>query len=226
MKGKREKWEIAVWSVITLSIFILCIKGYMNYRYQLTMLPILVTVNLLFGWHILREKGKLLKGIVYILCWMIIIAGFEKGDVKTFIKLYVLRDNWPHPTEMVNYLRNHVKSGKNDVILEVNQPFLYYYTDKKGLSYRKLSSSIYLFKKGKEKTFKLIKYKYQIRYILSDTVMEKTLRGSYRGVFLDYITKFNCDLVLEDNGKKLYKLRETFSAQRELHAEKTLKYKG
>jgi hypothetical protein len=226
MKGKRKKWNLAVWSVVTLSIIFLCIKGYLNYRYQLTMLPILVTVNFLYGWHILREKGKLMKGIIYILCWLLIIAGFEKGDIKTFVKLYVLRDDWSHPTEMVNYLKNHVNLGKNDVILEVNQPFLYYYTDKKGLSYRKLSSSIYLFNEGKEKTFKIIKFKYQIRYILSDTVMEKTLSGSYRGDFFDYITKFNCDLVFEDNGKKLYKLKETLSAQRELHAVKTLKYKG
>ncbi|MFC1816926.1 hypothetical protein ACFL0M_13560, partial [Thermodesulfobacteriota bacterium] len=54
---KKERWKIALWSVVIgLSIF-LSIKGYLNYRYQLTLFPMLLSLILLYGWEVFRNRS-------------------------------------------------------------------------------------------------------------------------------------------------------------------------
>jgi hypothetical protein len=209
---KRARWEIAIWLVVCLSIIFLSVKGYANHRYQLSMLPILLAVILGFRWNNLQYINKFVKWSVYVFCWIILLFGFylSKNQYTSYLNAYIFNEEFTHPRKMVEYLKHNTDLKNDEVILEFGQPFLYYYTDKRGLYYQKIIPIFTKFKKKKEKTFYIIKDKYKVKYILTDTLMEKILHGTSIGNFLEYFASVNCNLVYEDNGKRLYKIEDSF----------------
>lgn len=206
---KKERWEIALWTVVTVSCVFLCIKGYANYRYQFTLFPMILSLILLFGWGVVK-KSVIIKRIVFIFCATITFMTFYalRNDHIGHLQAFIFNKKFTYPNKMINYINNNVDLGDDGVIFESNQPILYYYTNKKGLSYRdkKLGA---LYSMHREKGFRFLKNKLNVKYILTDTRMEFLSQGSAVGNFLQNITTIDSDLVIEDNGYKIYKLKES-----------------
>ena len=174
---KRKRWEIALWLVLSTSCVFICLQGYANYRYQLTLYPILITIIFLFGWQVLKKQRKIIISAVIAICCCILL-----------VNCYSLRKNYQYyfkaaigsgePGEGFPYkLIEHIKDNVADEaeIWERNQPILYYHTNKKTLPYY-----------GSKK----------VKYLL------------IRGNISERLKKIGCDLVFEDQGYKLYKVKK------------------
>lgn len=130
---KRERWEIALGLVLSTSFIFICIQGYANYRYQLTLHPILLTIIFLFGWQVLKKQKRKVIGVIILFCSFIL-----------FLNCYSLRESYQYywnkgigngkpgerfPYKLIEYINNNVTD--DSVILERDQPMLYYHTSKK-----------------------------------------------------------------------------------------------
>ena len=91
-----------------------------------------------------------------------------------YLKSWVFADKFGFPHEIVKYVKSTTNLGDDDVILECNQPILYYYTDRKGLSYGdKKMKSVYRHSRSKEKAFWVLKDRLKVKYILTTKKTQK-----------------------------------------------------
>lgn len=130
---KRKRWEIALCLALFLACIFLCYKGYRNYRYQLTLFPVLITIIFLFGWQVLRKKNRKVIGVIILICSCMLLGN-----------CYSLRDSYKYywksaighgkhgerfPYKLIEYINENVSD--DSVMVERNQPILHYYTSKK-----------------------------------------------------------------------------------------------
>ena len=174
---KRERWEIALGLVLSISFIFICIKGYANYRYQLTLHPILLTIIFLFGWQVLKKQRKIILSCVIVICCCLLLVNCYslKKSYKYYLK-GAIGSGEPgegFPYKLVEYIKNNIADDL--AIYESNQPILYYHTNKKGISYH-LSN--------------------KVKYLL------------IRGKIDEHLTNISRDLVFEDQGYKLYKVKK------------------
>lgn len=137
--GKRKRWEIALALALILSCIFISIQGYMNFRYQLTLFPALITIIFLFGWKVLGEQDR--KVVITVLsigsCLLFV------GSYLLLMNFFSLRNDYAHylkgsivdrltvdrfPYKLFEYIDNNV--ADDSVILERNVLILYYYTSK------------------------------------------------------------------------------------------------
>ena len=132
---KRERWEIALALVLTLSCIFICMRGYMNYRYQLTLFPALITMIFLFGWQILRYRNWKVVSVVAVVCSCLLSANsYSLRETYTYYWKGSIGCGLPgelFPYKLIEYINENVRD--DSVILERNQPILYYHTNKKNL---------------------------------------------------------------------------------------------
>ena len=200
----RERWEIALWLVLSALCIFICIQGYANYRYQLTLFPALITLIFLFGWQVLKNQNRKASYVVLSICiCILLISYYSLGQSYQYYWKASVGSGKPgegFPHKMIEYIEQKAVLADDSVILECNQPILYYHTSKKGFSYRDKSMKM-LYRNGAslEDAFWILRDKLKVRYILR--------KGAIKGR-LNQITRIGCDLVCEDQGYKLYKVKE------------------
>lgn len=200
---KRERWQIALGFVLCMSCAFICIRGYENPRYQFTLFPALITLIFLFGWDALRKKGRKTAVVALLICsGILLIASYSSRDTYRYDYRAGTGDGEPgerFPYKMINYIEGKAIVEDDSAILECNQPILYYHTSKKGLSFRDRSMKGFYDAASLEDAFWILKDKLKVRYVL---------RRDTHGRRLDSIISIGCDLVCEDQGYKLYKVKE------------------
>lgn len=129
---KRKRWEIALGLSLCLASIFICLQGYQNFRYQLTLFPVLTPIIFLFGWKILKEKNKKIIGGVVLVCCLMLLGNlyFSKDSYQYYFNSGIGhgRPGERFPYKLIQYINEEV--DENSVIRELNQPLLYYHTNK------------------------------------------------------------------------------------------------
>jgi hypothetical protein len=187
----RKRWEKAFLMAYFLSLLLVGVKGYFNSRYQLTLLPITISVVLLLFWNYLHYyKIERYKYLFFLLVFSSLFLNYgisylyfrssenkEKivKEKKPFVERIYLLFNKPK-NEKISPIIDFIESIPSDEnILVNNLPLLYYYTNKKGIYYW-AGDDIYYTENGKnqlmenrdlEQIMLFLKDTMQINYILS-----------------------------------------------------------
>jgi len=217
MSKRRKKWKLALWLVMFFYCIVICTKGFPNYRYQFTLFPIFITINLIY--LLSADFKKKLSPIFFVPILTALIAAqiyLYWDDHIAKLKSYLITNDFNYPAKLINVIENDISINNETVILECNQPLLYYYTKKKGLHYLDYDLKKYIYRNKKikpiEKRVDFLKTNFNIKYILTDSKMQHLLKGTRVGNFLDHLIPIQSDLVIEEYGYKLYKIRnETYN---------------
>ena len=213
-KRKRERWQMALAFAWLLTFLFIALKGYYNSRYQLTLFPFTAAVILLLMWELLKDKKTYLKILCFsalgLMCLYNIGHYFHR--YAFFWELRVSRTNVHFPHELLNYLdsRKDIAHPRSRVFV-FNQPIYYYYTDKSGIDYESpYRYDIFLGlkqKKGNRRELhRTIRKKWHVKFILIDWASESKYKDSNLAEFLNC----ECNLLLDDNGYRLYEVRDMF----------------
>jgi hypothetical protein len=147
----RERWQLSLGFVLLLTTIFICIQGYQNYRYQLTLYPVFISLIFIFGWETIRTKN-----------WKMICLVISGSSVLVFLNLYYSMDNYKYymlnamgrgeagerfPFKLVEYIKDNVNADA--VIWQRKQPLLFYHTDKIGTKYYNKNTK-YLLTREKE----------------------------------------------------------------------------
>ena len=202
---KKHRWEIALAMVVVLSTVFICLQGYANFRYQLTIFPMLITLIFLYGGNFTGKLHIKFVSIIGVTCLLVLTIAFYPIGKKYWSywasgKIYEKFEQLD-PHRMINYIEKDIYLEDDSVILECNQPLLYYHTSKKGLSYvdRKVRV-VYRMKKNPQRAYEVLKEKLKVRYVLAREPFD---------CYSDHIINTYCQLILDDQGFKLYKLRDS-----------------
>ena len=129
---KRERWEIALCLALFLACIFICIKGYHNPRYQLTLFPALITCIFLFGWQILEKKNsKVIGGVILICCCMLAGNCYSLRNTYQYYWNAGIGCGMPgelFPYKLIEYINE--KTPDDSMIQGRDQPILYYYASK------------------------------------------------------------------------------------------------
>lgn len=198
---KREKWQIATVFVIAAGCIFICVQGYSNFRYQLTLHPLLLTLIFLTAWEIARRIHKKVI-IAMAICFFFVSVVFARPLFDKCLSVgekYIVSGNIEnlYPTKVINFIEEKVILDEDCVILECNQPLLYYHTTKKGLSYTDIRvKKFYRNWTDKEKAFQILWDELKVRYILSEGPLDKRFKDVSR------------DVVCKGKRLYVYKVRE------------------
>jgi len=206
---KREKGQFALCIALFLSTVFIGIKGYANYRYQSTLFPVLITINCLLIWEVFQKSGPKVKIFMISTGCLLLLINFHYLSDSYFIsnlKAWTSSKSFPFPYKIIRYLNERI--DPNDVILECNQPILYYYTDKKGISVNNVNlHAVYRNTADISRGYPILKNDLGVKYILTDTVYESLLQHNTIERYFKIFKMINCELLYSENGYKLYKLR-------------------
>lgn len=130
---KRERWEIAVYLALCISFIFISFFGFHWSRYQLTIVPILITTIFLFGWQVLRKKNrKVVFGIILICSGLLLGNCYSLRDTYVYYWNNSIGSGLPgegFPYKLIEYINNYVDNDSE--IVERDQPILYYYASEK-----------------------------------------------------------------------------------------------
>jgi len=209
----RRKWELGLCFVVIASCVVIGVRGYANYRYQGTVYPMLLSLVILYGWEIVRKIKPFSRKIVIVIMCMLICGNYYHFRRKFVSNIFgnLLGESPKFPSRIVEYIENIQDLACDEVILECNQPLLYYHTSKKGLNYfdRRM---IKLYKKYDDvwKAADVMYNSLNVRYIFTKNRIEERLKGR-RWEILNRISSECCYLVIVDHGYKLYKMKNVQS---------------
>ncbi|WP_321417406.1 hypothetical protein [uncultured Desulfobacter sp.] len=145
----KKRWEIALFLALMVSIIFICLQGYANSRYQLTLFPVITPLIFLYGYDILKTKKRLFM-VMTLLCVCLIL-----GNIYISCQKYCYYYNSAKgsgvpgtrfPDKLIRYLNEKV--DQNAVVESKNQPILYYYTDKKSRPDRAPVKDYYVLLRG------------------------------------------------------------------------------
>lgn len=211
---KRVRWHWALLFVWGLTVIFVGIKGYYNFRYQLTLFPITSVMVLFLSWKFLEDKSK----PVQILCFSFITLAclfniYHYSDLyKTYWDLRVSVKAPHFPYQLMDYLNSREVLDKSSKVLTINQPIYYYHVDKKGVDYvspyaikvwvefKKRSGTVGI----RHDLSQLLRKRHKVKYILLSAVHLRFQRFTMLEEFLNC----ECKLVVEDQGWLLYQLRD------------------
>jgi len=211
---KTERWQWALLFVWGLTVVFIGIKGYYNFRYQLTLVPITSAMVLFLSWKFLEDKSRPLK----ILCFSFITLAclfniYHYSDLyKTYWDLRVSASDPHFPYHLMDYLKSGDDPDKSSKVLTINQPIFYYHVDKKGVDYVS-PSAIGVWVELKKRTgtvetrhnlYQLLRKRHNVKYVLLSAVHLRFQRSTMLEEFLHC----ECKLVVEDQGWLLYRLRD------------------
>ncbi len=225
---KPRRWQMALVFVWLLTALFIVIKGYTNYRYQFTLFPFTATVILLLLWEILKDKKSYVKLLCFsflgLACAYNIYHYFNRYDFFWGLKVNEEKSRFPY--RLIDYL-NHdtaLKESSKKVFV-MDQPLFFYYTNQKGIDMQSpqaqwATAHLTMKSASREGLFKEFKKVLHVEYILLSAVHLKLYQSLMLPEFLDC----ECRLVLKDNRRLLYRLREK-SLERELKSPRFEKYK-
>jgi hypothetical protein len=210
---KRERWQLALTFVWLVTFLFISLKGYYNSRYQLTLFPFTAAVVLILFGELLKGKKKHWKILCFSLLTLVCLYNIYHyaGTYTYFWNLRVSRETPHFPQRMISYLKENKDIGRSHArIFVFNQPIFYYYTNKRGIDYESpLYYEIVLGLRQKEgsrrKLYQTLR-KRKVKYIL---IGWSTL-NQYKERMLSEFLNCESQLLLEDKGCYLYKIRETF----------------
>lgn len=142
---KRKRWEIALALALTLSCIFICMQGYSNFRYQLTLSPALITIIFIFGCQVFRELNRntvitvlSICGCFLLICSFLLLIKFHslRNDYAHYVRGNVveklLRDRFPY--NLFEYIDKNL--ADDSVILARHEPILYYHASQKMLTHK------------------------------------------------------------------------------------------
>ena len=155
---RRARWQVAVFTAVICSTLFLSVKGYVNFRYLLTLFPLWTTLIALFGWEILRKKSRWVSACVFTFLICLLIGNIY--NQKDMYKYYynsatgngIAGERFPW--KMIEYINDKMPDGT--VIKEKNLPWFYYYTDKKSPSDKRAPAKYMLVRGESLKDYTLI----------------------------------------------------------------------
>lgn len=225
---KPRRWQMALVFAWLLTALFIVIKGYTNYRYQFTLFPFTATVILLLLWEILKDKKNYVKILCFsflgLVCAYNIYHYFDRYDFFWGMKVNEEKSRFPY--RLIDYLnRDRALKESSKKVFVMDQPLFFYYTNQKGIDMQSPQAQWAISHLGRnsgsrEGLFKEFKKILHVEYILLGTVHQKLYQSLMLPEFLDC----ECHLVLKDNGRFLYRLREK-SLERELQSPRFEKYK-
>lgn len=147
---ERERWKIAILLIYILTIIVIGLKGYFNFRYRLTLYPFTIIMLLWFIWELLQNKDYafLKKYIIIFLLFLqvlnldnhyhdklkIIYNKIVQPDYKVQIKQREYKDTLVENGTGYLSAMQYIESMNTDNFFLVNNlPMFYYYTNKKGI---------------------------------------------------------------------------------------------
>ncbi|REJ82332.1 MAG: hypothetical protein DWQ44_07815 [Bacteroidetes bacterium] len=168
---KFKKWELAALISWLFIFFLVMSKGYFNMRYQITLLPLTLTMLLYISWKLFdfykfgNERFLYFFFLVILLIYNDVkfftsgtsktdealahVSGEIKSGTTEHTKNYTLWMN-PKPVQMIQYLKNIDPQLPNSGVIVNNLPSYYYYTGKKGVYYW-CQDDVYYSKDGEQK---------------------------------------------------------------------------
>jgi len=213
-KRKKERWEKALVFVWLLTLLFISIKGYYNFRYQLTLFPFTSAMVLFLLWRLLERYGKVIKILCFSAVALLCIFNiYHYRDVyKNYWDLRVTVKNPHFPYRLMNFFKTDYNFNRKNRVLTINQPIFYYHTSLPGVDYvgpNAVKTWVEFNKKkgtvrSRERLFRLIKRRLKCGYILLNQVRQRFQRGDILEEFLHC----ECHLAVEDQGWLLYRLRD------------------
>lgn len=212
--------KIAILVFLLLAFTLISIKGFFNYRYQFTLVPVFIFLVFTLVWSIFRSYNKnILYAIAFTLALFNIgnllrYAPYKKTIEKALFSDFSIKNNKTKPfistnTPFVKNIYEYIDTMKTDKLFLVNNlPGFYYYTSKKGLYYWSGSDLLYestgpktLFnKKPDSLIIRELKEVYQCQFILT----AKSYYG-YNESFDQFISKY-CKLICVEPLYELYRI--------------------
>jgi hypothetical protein len=170
-RGLRRDWRAGLVFTLFCAVSIVCWQGFINWRYQYTLVPFLVTISLLY----LHERWGNPKPVVigaaiavFVILWGINYHQLSDKLIRSAEREY--KGGVHFPGALLRYINDLPETG--GVILELNQPLIYYYTDKRALHFILLYhtdprledfKSLY---KDPEAAYRLLREREKVEYIL------------------------------------------------------------
>lgn len=211
---KRKRSEAALFTVYILSVLLIGIKGYFNFRYALTLVPITIMAAMFLGWEFLSKFDRPVRRSVYVFLSVVVLFNYSvvlnislKGLQEVNRLIAKFREGG-HPRRILEYI-NNLELGPDDNILVSNAPNFYYYTNKKATTlYRNFGSMFEMIESDDFRydtvvwIFNFMKSNPRIKYIYMRDKPEWYHKGLVRFV------SYGCDAVLSENGYTLYIMRD------------------
>jgi len=208
----KERWQYALVTVWFLTFLFIAFKGYYNSRYQLTLLPFTLVVILLMLWEIVKHQKRYIKILSFGLLFLTALFNVVHyaDQYKFFTDLKIKRSTAHFPEQLINFLNSRPDIGqKRSQVLVFNQPLYYYHTEKQGIDYQNpynLRMFLQLLRKegSSRKMNTLFRKKHKTKYIL----ISWTAESQYKDRMMTEFLNTQCKLLFNDNGYKLYKIRD------------------
>ncbi len=129
---RRKRWELAIFLSILLSTIFLSIKGYMNFRYQFTLYPILTPLICMAGWELIKKKNNLIKwGSIAGVFVLAICNLYSTGGLYKYYFNHGVGNGKPgtkFPYGLIKFINESLP--ETATVVPLNQPILYYHTNK------------------------------------------------------------------------------------------------
>ena len=212
---KPERWQMALIFIWAMTVVFIGIKGYDNVRYQLTLFPFMSGMVLFLSWKFLEDKSNFIRIFCFSLLTLACLFNIYHyiDTYKFYWGLRVSVKNPHFPYQLVNFLESNREINNRSKVLTINQPLFYYHLPKKGVDYVS-SHAIQVwvdFKKkvgtvkSREKLYRLLRKRLRVKYILLGSLDKRFNRSTMLEEFLHC----ECKPVLEDQGRLLYRLRNS-----------------
>jgi hypothetical protein len=213
-KKKPERWQWALLFVWGLTVIFIGIKGYYNFRYQLTLFPITSAMVLFLSWKFLEDKSKSLKILAFSFITLACLFNiYHYSDLyKNYWNLRVSVKDPHFPHQLMDYLKSGEVPDRASKVLTLNQPIYYYHVPKKGVDYVS-PNAIKVWVEFKKRTgtvasrwhlYRFLKRRFGIKYILLSMVHLRFRRSTILEEFLHC----ECKLEVQDQSWLLYRLRD------------------
>lgn len=196
---KREKWEKALFLSLFISTVFICVMGYKNFRYQLSIIPLYIFFIFFILSGIARVNKKIfisLSSGIIVLIFISLL--FHKGK---YVYCYNLGVGNPvngssFPYKVIEYIEKNI--DHNSIIKENNVPLLYYHTDKKSKGIGKVNNKYLLVRGPILDRYELAVEDQNYRlYKINNLYNRKKILTSIKGKSPDFEADFSkCDLSL------------------------------
>ncbi len=168
---KIQRWQMALVFVVVVLALLVGVKGFKNYRYQLTMAPFLMAVFMITGWQLTRERSRLFKGILAVL-----VAGLCLFNIYNYssrfrffwnYKLNATEDRYPR--QIMDILEENDSLNSGEKVLVCKQPLYFYRLDTGAVNYRDPRVEMIYERNGdRRQLWDLLRRQLKIKYIFYD----------------------------------------------------------
>ena len=206
---KRKRWEIALLLLSILSLLLLTLGGEGYVRYILTLYPLIIGAVVYYGWELIRKRDKILKIFAFLILFVLIGLNYaQNSHYYGFYWRYKVAGSEKYfPEQLLNFIQKIQDTEAGEKILIYSRWFLFYYhIDKNGLDFRNPEMNLFYVQEEKSSALDVLKNKIKIKYILvqRSTITELPLTEPFSEILL-----YDCDLLIQENGLELYRLRDS-----------------